>query len=479
MKNTEEKKELSIQNQNILQILGMLLLFIGMVVISNKLTDMGNGYWGIGSAIFLLFYYLFPLSLQHICGKIQKNRISKEQYQNVLNGVSFFLLFAIVFGVIGGLFLWFIAPEMASLFQSKLSAMVIQVYAIVFFLSCILAILRGNIHVTKSNPYVHLSYYIEATVAFIAMLLLSKWWVGYGKKTSVLLQNDQIQYGYNGCVVPIGFCFGMIVAIIFLSVFLVANISFWKIKTKNDTNRYRENKKSLLRRIILSFPEEWGKQHLLSPLLFSFFAILISQKRLVTEELPFTSIYNFGSFAGKLCIIEIITFYALKIWLNQWKDTVKPVLIQGEKKFIRAYLVDGVKIVFLAGFGVSLVLEILSPWIVRLLFLGDQSITLKIFRFGSFSILFFMLYMYFSQVLLFLKRKKINQIIDVLGFIVGVLFHLCFATKGISILGISITVYFMITSLIKWYYTWKVLNIPLAIDISFFTKVTTKFKPNK
>lgn len=479
MKNTEEKKELSIQNQKILQILCILLLFIGMVVISNKLTDMGNGYWGIGTVVFLLFYLLFPFSLQQICRKFQKNRLSKEQYQNALKGISFFILFGFVLGILIGLFLLFLAPIMASLFQSKLSGMVLQVYAIVFFFACILAVLRGIILVTKSNPYVHLSYYIEAVVAFIAMLLLSNWWIEYGKKISVLLQNDQIQYGYNGCVVPIGLCFGMIVAIIFLSVVLIGNINFLKFKLKNESNRYRENKKNLFRKIFLSFPEEWGNQILFAPILFSLIAIWISQKRLVSEEFPFTSINNFGSFVGKLCVLEIIVFYAVNLWLNQWENTIKPVLIQGDKKSIRAYLVDGMKLAFWVGLGVSVVLEICSPWIVRLLFLGDQAITLKIFRLGSFSVLFFILYMYFSQVLIYLKRKKINQIIDVLGLIAGLVVHLSVAGKGISILGISITVYFLITSVIKWYYSWRLLNIPFAFDVSFITKIQNSIKNKK
>ena len=132
---------------SILAIAGILVRVIGLVYripLTRILGDEGNGYYSTAFDIYNVLLLLSSQSMPLAVSKIVSEKLEKKEYINANRVFKGSLVFALILGVVVGLFAFFGADWLAtSVYKSSPSAYALRILAPTLTVACILGVMRG------------------------------------------------------------------------------------------------------------------------------------------------------------------------------------------------------------------------------------------------------------------------------------------------------------------------------------------------
>lgn len=132
---------------SILALAGILVRVIGLIYripLTRILGDEGNGYYSTAFDIYNVLLLLSSQSMPLAVSKIVSEKLQKKEYKNANKVFKGSLIFALILGVIVGLFAYFGSDWLAAtVYKSAPSAYALKILAPTLTVACILGVMRG------------------------------------------------------------------------------------------------------------------------------------------------------------------------------------------------------------------------------------------------------------------------------------------------------------------------------------------------
>ena len=132
---------------SILAIAGILVRVIGLIYripLTRILGDEGNGYYSTAFDIYNVLLLLSSQSMPLAVSKIVSEKLQKKEYKNASRVFKGSLIFALILGVIVGLFAYLGSDWLAAtVYKSAPSAYALKVLAPTLTVACVLGVMRG------------------------------------------------------------------------------------------------------------------------------------------------------------------------------------------------------------------------------------------------------------------------------------------------------------------------------------------------
>lgn len=241
---------------SILAIAGILVRVIGLVYripLTRILGDEGIGYYSTAFDIYNVLLLLSSQSMPLAVSKIVSEKLEKREYKNANRVFKGSLIFALILGVIVGLFAFFGADWLAtSVYKSAPSALALKVLAPTLTVVCVLGVFRGYFQGMGNMVPTAISQIFEqivnAFVSVFAAIELSV--VGITTYKAVHLappKTDKVSYAkylqgiatskasYGAEGGTMGTLFGAIAALIVIAIILWRKNKQFKVQMQSDT----------------------------------------------------------------------------------------------------------------------------------------------------------------------------------------------------------------------------------------------------
>ena len=241
---------------SILAIAGILVRVIGLVYripLTRILGDEGIGYYSTAFDIYNVLLLLSSQSMPLAVSKIVSEKLEKREYKNANRVFKGSLIFALILGVVVGLFAFFGADWLAtSIYKSAPSALALKVLAPTLTVVCVLGVFRGYFQGMGNMVPTAISQIFEqivnAFVSVFAAIELSV--VGITTYKAVNLappKTDKVAYAkylqgiatskasYGAEGGTMGTLFGAIAALIVIAIILWRKNKQFKVQMQSDT----------------------------------------------------------------------------------------------------------------------------------------------------------------------------------------------------------------------------------------------------
>ncbi|MBP5772954.1 MAG: polysaccharide biosynthesis protein [Eubacterium sp.] len=241
---------------SILAIAGILVRVIGLIYripLTRILGDEGNGYYSTAFDIYNVLLLLSSQSMPLAVSKIVSEKLEKKEYKNANRVFKGSLIFALILGVVVGLFAFFGADWLASsVYKSAPSALALKVLAPTLTVVCVLGVFRGYFQGMGNMVPTAISQIFEqivnAFVSVFAAMELSIVGITVYKAVHTAppksdtaayaqyvkgLATSKASYGAEGGTM--GTLFGAIAALIIIAIILWRKNKQFKVQIQSDT----------------------------------------------------------------------------------------------------------------------------------------------------------------------------------------------------------------------------------------------------
>lgn len=242
---------------SILAIAGILVRVIGLVYripLTRILGDEGNGYYSTAFDIYNVLLLLSSQSMPLAVSKIVSEKLEKKEYKNANRVFRGSLIFALILGIVVGLFAFFGSDWLAAtVYKSAPSAYALKILAPTLTIVCVLGVFRGYFQGMGNMVPTAISQIFEqivnAFVSVIAAMELCAAGITAYKATHIEpaisnareysdymkgLETSKASYGAAGGTM--GTLFGAIAALIIIAIILFVKNKQFKPIIKADTN---------------------------------------------------------------------------------------------------------------------------------------------------------------------------------------------------------------------------------------------------
>lgn len=242
---------------SILAIAGILVRVIGLIYripLTRILGDEGNGYYSTAFDIYNVLLLLSSQSMPLAVSKIVSEKLEKKEYKNANRVFKGSLVFALILGVVVGLFAFFGSDWLAStVYKSAPSSLALKVLAPTLTVVCVLGVFRGYFQGMGNMVPTAISQIFEqivnAVVSVVAAAELSIVGVtAYNAVHSIPPKTDKVAYAnylkglatskasYGAEGGTMGTLFGAIAALIIIALILWRKNKQFKVQIQSDTS---------------------------------------------------------------------------------------------------------------------------------------------------------------------------------------------------------------------------------------------------
>ncbi len=226
---------------SILAIAGILVRVIGLIYripLTRILGDEGNGYYSTAFDIYNVLLLLSSQSMPLAVSKIVSEKLQKREYKNASRVFKGSLIFALILGVIVGLFAYFGSDWLASsVYKSAPSAYALKILAPTLTVACVLGVMRGYFQGMGNMVPTAVSQIFEqivnAFVSVFAALELGAYGLSVYKTIGLSKETAKASFGAAGGT--LGTLSGAIAALIVITIILWRKYGDIKLLIKQDT----------------------------------------------------------------------------------------------------------------------------------------------------------------------------------------------------------------------------------------------------
>lgn len=378
------------------EIASYVLEMIILLVLGNILGDNGIAYIAIAVECLLFFWTLTGRKVADVLGKLLRFRNSRGQYKNakILRKNALFL------GGLAGLAGSVVMYACAELFAERLlgliySVAILKIFAPVVFLRAMVSVLLGYFQGEGTELPTVISYVMRQLCILIFSIIFAKLLGSYGDKVSALLRQDNFTAMYASMGVALAFVLAEVLVLLFL--FLVYRESSRKGKKfagegMRITDTLGSQAAALCGNLLL--PVSVALLQLL-PIWLG----MIFFRRSVEDISAFNS---YGVFFGKY--LPLVGILLLPAWAVHLDNVYKVVgcVRRDEQRYARGHFSAGLHMAVIYGMFFAIYMAILAPQLAEIFCKTEMELATRMFRFGSFIILFSVIGFYFSEILMLL-----------------------------------------------------------------------------
>lgn len=426
----------------------VLFLFTGLI------GNLGMAYFAIAMECCLLVYALLFAGLPCCIERFVKSRMAKEQYKNADIVLKTALFYALVTGIIGSLFLFFIAELFCGkVLQAKEAALALKIMSPLFLVNGISAVLKGYFQGIGTAMPTVVSGGLKQLLTLSFGALFGYILYGYGKKAAALLQNEHFIYMYGAAGVALGFLLAGLLTLLFLLLIYLGAGRRVRRRGKEGM-RLSENGAEVFRGLMGMMLPLAGTGFLLRAGTLLGLGIYQSYPNDKTLMLA-----SFGGFYGRyLMIVGMITVLAL-ICCALIETTVIHSVKKEEYKNTKNFLAGGMQSIWVLTLFLGAAVCALSSC-----FFKETEDVVKCMRHGALFPVFLAMGIYFSHILNEIDKKKtalLSLAVSLLAF---------FATAFIS--GSILK-----GNILLFVYAWLVFAVVHCLVNGFFLLRATRLNP--
>lgn len=228
---------------SILAIAGILVRVIGLIYripLTRILGDEGNGYYSTAFDIYNVLLLLSSQSMPLAVSKIVSEKLQKKEYKNASRVFKGSLIFALILGVVVGLFAYFGSDWLAaSVYKSAPSAYALKILAPTLTVACVLGVMRGFFQGMGNMVPTAVSQIFEqivnAFVSIFAAMELAAYGLSVYKTVGMSKSTSKAAFGAAGGT--LGTLCGAIAALIVIAIILWRKYGDIKLLIKSDTTQ--------------------------------------------------------------------------------------------------------------------------------------------------------------------------------------------------------------------------------------------------
>ena len=231
---------------SILAIAGILVRVIGLIYripLTRILGDEGNGYYSTAFDIYNVLLLLSSQSMPLAVSKIVSEKLQKKEYKNANRVFKGSLIFALILGVVVGLFAYFGSDWLAaSVYKSAPSAYALKILAPTLTVACVLGVMRGFFQGMGNMVPTAISQIFEqivnAFVSVFAAMELAAYGLSVYKTVDMSRKTSRAAFGAAGGT--LGTLCGAIAALIVIAIILWRKYGDIKLLIKSDTTHSKD-----------------------------------------------------------------------------------------------------------------------------------------------------------------------------------------------------------------------------------------------
>ncbi len=226
---------------SILAIAGILVRVIGLIYripLTRILGDEGNGYYSTAFDIYNVLLLLSSQSMPLAVSKIVSEKLQKKEYKNAQRVFKGSLIFALILGVIVGLFAFLGADWLASsVYKSAPSAYALKILAPTLTVACVLGVMRGFFQGMGNMVPTAISQIFEQIVnAFVSVFAAMELGAaGYALYKSYGMPQGTAKASLGAAGGTLGTLSGAIAALLVITLILLRKRRDIKSKVQSDT----------------------------------------------------------------------------------------------------------------------------------------------------------------------------------------------------------------------------------------------------
>ena len=226
---------------SILAIAGILVRVIGLIYripLTRILGDEGNGYYSTAFDIYNLLLLLSSQSMPLAVSKIVSEKLQKKEYKNAKRVFKGSLIFALILGVVVGLFAFLGSEWLAtSVYKSRPSMYALRVLAPTLTVACVLGVMRGYFQGMGNMVPTAISQIFEqivnAVISVFAAFELSVYGLSAYQTYNMTKGTSKAAFGAMGGT--LGTLSGALAALLVMCIILLRKQSVIKSYIKQDT----------------------------------------------------------------------------------------------------------------------------------------------------------------------------------------------------------------------------------------------------
>ena len=211
------KKEEQGQKIVLSYLLISILLLVYRIMITNKISDIGNSHFAILYEILSIFYLFFLFTMPQIISRMVDLRTKKGQFQNAHRVFQISRKFLFLGGLFMSVLIFFASEIIAKTFFIMPKAQVaLQLSAPMFLLMGIMGVYRGYFQGINTLKPTLISKIILSSSVFLLTILFTSLFMNYGTKVAALLQSTNYKYLYGILGIIISLFLGFLCSCFFL-----------------------------------------------------------------------------------------------------------------------------------------------------------------------------------------------------------------------------------------------------------------------
>ena len=441
-----------------------------LIVITNIIGRTGMECFGFAYEIYMLFYILTISSFPAAILKLTKMRQQKEKYADSKKVMNVASLLAVIYAVFGSLLLYLISHFVLEGFiQNSFAGVILKLLIPIYVCQCLLQILTGYFQAKGSPAAVILVRILEAVITFVCSIFIALSLREYGSKVSALLLNENLTSSYGALSLPAAFACGSVLGILlFLLILLMnkRNLKESKLSSKS------EESVSYLGRLLLRTMLPYTAIAFLYriPVLFGF--VFHHSQLISSGDSDFVTDYGllygiYLPFLGAFILLSGV-FALGKVY--QITASMKKQEYKRAKEVFQTWVH---LLIILSGF-LSIFVIALSNSFAGLLFSSDTKELIIMLQVGGISIMFGAFAVFFSQLLITIKKfQKIlfSLVSGVVVFIATMILLSRFGNSGVFSFVYAWDAFWGVLALVSGYFACKALKVSLRLKDIFFIPV--------
>ena len=382
-------------------ILGKILGFVVAIMLVRLIGDLGMAYFAAALEVYILLQMLFIAGIPDCMARLIRSRMMKGQYKNAGKVTKVALIYCLVIGIVGSLFLFLSADSLMGLCKLPEAALTLKILAAAFFLQSLCAMMQGYFQGMGTAMPSMIFGIIKQIFCLSFSLLFAHMMHDYGEKVTALLHNEKFAGMYGASGAAIGFPCALLLSFCFL--FAIYISAERRARRRNrDGMRLTEDGIEVLRILLVSLIP-------MSGILFFFrlpvMAGMVFYQNKVQGDLAAFSAYGayYGRYLTLVGLFSVLALFAVAGVENRVLYSVR----KEESKNARSYLAGGMQALFLLSACFAMFLLVLAPGMQQLFFgknAGEQAV--GYLRSGFAVVLFLPMGIYFADVLTGIGRIK-------------------------------------------------------------------------
>lgn len=410
-----------------------LLSVIRRIILTNRIGDNGNAYFGMAYDTWLFFTLLCGYAMQTAAARMTAAGNGRGGHRNAGRVWKAGFGLALLLGAAGSVLMYVGADWAAGrLFHTGLASVALKLLAPAVLLAAFLGLMRGCFQGMGTMVPTALSRFVEEGAALASMLLLVPALSGYGRKVGALLLEPRYEQAFGAAGGALGSLIGAVFALLFLTVIYLMLRGSFRRRERKEAGR-EERGAGLARELLFAA----------APLAFSG---LVTHGVYMIDQLLFLgltpagndTVVQWGIYAGKYRILSDIPVMAAAFLCG----SLAPSLAVSAASRNLGRLKERTLLMLRCALAVSLPLAVygavMSHTLMKTLFTaGDTAVAAGLLRVGSIAIVLQAVGTALAYALQGMERERTVLIHSAIALAVHLLLSfLMVKTAGLGVQGI-------------------------------------------